>query len=68
VTALDYSVARVVDWHSRVRLLPILLSVLAFPFVAIGWTAAAVVVALESAIAAVQTGYSDLRDRHPRAD
>lgn len=66
MTALDYSVARIVDWRSRLRLMPLLLSLLALPFMAAGSTAAAAVIAYRFAIAATQTGYADVRDRHAR--
>jgi hypothetical protein len=66
VTALDYSVARIADWRTRVRVMPLLLSLLALPFLVAGSTAAAAVIAYRFAVAATQTGYADVRDRYSR--
>ncbi len=67
MTVLDYSVAQLALWRKKVRWMPLLLSVLAWPFVALGATAAATVVAYRFVLASVQTGYADVRGRYPRA-
>jgi len=65
VSVLEYSVARL--GLSKVRWLPLLLTFLAFPFTAAGAIGAGAVIAYRFTVAAVQTGYHDVRDRYPRA-
>jgi hypothetical protein len=68
VTTFEYASARLTTWRVRVRLVPLLLSILALPFVAIGWTGGISVVGYRAAVLAVRTGYADVRSRYPRAD
>jgi hypothetical protein len=67
VTVIEYSAALARDWRVKLRLMPLLLTLLAFPFVAAGWTAGRVVVGFKVATAAVRTGYADVRARYPNA-
>lgn len=67
MTTFEYASARLTTWQKRIRLVPLLLSILASPFFAAGWTGGIAVVAYRSALLAVKTGYADVRDRYPRA-
>lgn len=62
MSTLEYSIARI----ARVRWVPLLLTLAAWPFTAVGAVGAAAVIAFWYAVDAVKTGYADVRDRYPR--
>ncbi len=66
MTTLEYATARASSWWSV--LVPLLLSLLAFPFVAAGWTGGVAVLLYRAALLAVRTGYSEVVEGRPRAD
>jgi hypothetical protein len=67
VTVIGYSAALARGWRKRLRIVPLLWTLAAFPFVAAGWAAGMAVVGYHLAVAAVRTGYADVRARYPNA-
>lgn len=68
MTAVEYASARLAGLRGRVRLGPLLLSLLAFPFVAAGWVGGLSVVAFRAAVLATRTGYADVLGGRSNAD
>lgn len=67
MTVIQYSTALARTWRKRIRIVPLLWTVAALPFVAAGWVGGMAVVGFHLALAAVRTGYSDVRARYPNA-